>query len=170
MEQITTQSIILMQGPPASGKSTIARQYQEEHPETSVIVSRDSFRHARGKYWVPKQEKYITALEQFAIKEAAEMGFTVLVDATNMNPAMIADVVEIAKPLRIPVIGYMVHVPLETCIARDINKNREHTVGSTVIRSFYKKYEDYCRIHNLDRSETISIHSIYNLENATDNN
>ena len=169
MEQ-TTQSIILMQGPPACGKSTYARKYQEEHPETTVIVSRDSFRHARGKYWIPRQEKYITALEQFAIKEAAEMGFTVLVDATNMNPGMIAEIVEIAKPLNLPVMGYMIHTTLGECLHRDLNKDREHTVGAACINGFYKKYEDYCRIHNLDRSQEYSIHTIYNPENATDNN
>ena len=170
MERNHQIGIVLMQGPPACGKSTRARQYQEQNPETSVIVSRDALRHTRGKYWVPKQEKYITTLEQFAIRQAVEMGYTAIVDATNMNPVMIAEIVGIAKGLNVPVIGCMIHTTLEECLKRDVNKDREHTVGTMVIRNFYKKYEEYCRVHNLDRSTEFSIHTIYNPENATNDN
>lgn len=175
MEYPTQQAIILMQGPPACGKSTHARKYQESDPEHIVIVSRDAFRHARGKYWVPKQEDYITALEQFAVDQAIEMGYTVIVDATNMNPAMIADMVEIARLHNIPVVGCMVHTTLDECLKRDRNKDREHTVGAVVINNFYKKYIDYCQAHNLDTTlattdTPFSLHFIYNPENATDNN
>ena len=57
------KKLFIMQGIPASGKSTIARKLQEESPTTRVIVSRDAIRHARGVYWVPEQEKYISQIE-----------------------------------------------------------------------------------------------------------
>ena len=164
MEEQIVPSIVLMQGPPACGKSTYARKYNEQHPETSVIVSRDAFRHARGKYWVPSQEKYITALERFAISEGLVHGYTVIVDATNMNPAMIANIVEIAREYEVAVFAIMIHATLEECIKRDLNKDREHTVGETVIRNFYKKYQDYCNQHGLDHDNEFSMDIIYNPE------
>lgn len=172
MEHTTGPAIILMQGPPACGKSTKARTIQEGDPENVVIVSRDSFRHARGKYWIPSQEKYITALEHFAISQGLEMGYMVVVDATNMNPAMISDMVKIAKSYSAPVVGVMCHETLETCLKRDLNKNREHSVGETVINKFYEKYVGYCNIHNIDIIPgSFSIHFIYNPENhATNDN
>ena len=41
--------LIILTGPPASGKSTFAKQYIQEHPDTK-IVSRDEIRHRFGEY------------------------------------------------------------------------------------------------------------------------
>lgn len=175
MEQITGQGIILMQGPPACGKSTLARKHQGSDPDNIIIVSRDAIRHGRGKYWVPSQEQYISAIEHFSIEQGVKMGYTVIVDATNMNAKMIDQIKVIAKANNIPVIGCMVHATLEACIKRDINENREHSVGQSVIKRFYSIYAEYCDRHNLDITKAFSetpytIHTIYSPENATDNN
>ena len=175
MEYPEEQAIILMQGPPACGKSTRARGVQKSNPTKYVIVSRDAFRHARGEYWIPNQEKYITALEQFAIRQAVAMGYTAIVDATNMNEKMIGDIENIAAEYGIPMFGCMVHATLEECLKRDLNKDREHSVGATVIKRFYYKYAEYCRNHNLDITKAFdefpfTLHIIYNPENATDCN
>ena len=50
--------ILVLQGPPASGKSTCARGLIKNNKEW-VIVSRDSIRESRGDYWVPEQEDYV---------------------------------------------------------------------------------------------------------------
>lgn len=169
MEQ-TEQKLILLQGPPACGKSTIAIKEQAKDVDGSVIVSRDSFRDGRGKYWVPKQESYITALEQFAVDQALRMGYTVIVDATNMNPGMIRELVAMAEARFVPVWGWMVHETLENCLDRDNNITRSHHVGPMVIRNFYKKYQDYCRAHNLEMVPgTISKYLIYNPLNCQHN-
>lgn len=169
MEQITGQGIILMQGPPACGKSTIARKHQESDPDNIIIVSRDAIRHGRGKYWVPSQEQYVSAIERFSIEQGVKMGYTVIVDATNMNPGMINKIKDIAATNHVPVVGCMVHATFEECIKRDINKNREHSVGQSVIKRFYDMYVEYCLRHNLDISKALSempytIHTIYSPE------
>lgn len=145
-----SQSLILMQGPPASGKSTIAVKEQAADAEHIAIVSRDALRHARGVYWVPKQERYITTIEQFAVDEGLRMGLTVIVDATNMNPGMIANFVAMAEARHIPVYGWMVHTHLKDCIERDKDPLRAHHVGAGVITNFYNKYRAYCHQHGIE--------------------
>lgn len=163
----SNQRLILMQGVPACGKSTIAIKEQAADAEHTVIVSRDELRHARGVYWVPKQENYITALEQFAVDEGLRMGYTVIVDATNMNPNMIRDLVAMAECRHIPVWGWMVHETLENCLARDANIDRRHHVGAMVIRNFYKKYTDYCNQHNIKMEPgTVTKYLMYNPHNC----
>ena len=56
------KKIIVLQGPPASGKSTWARDTAKAGTPY-VIVNRDSIREARGEYWIPEQETYISDLE-----------------------------------------------------------------------------------------------------------
>ena len=66
--------LIILQGPPASGKSTIATKWQSEDPNNRFIVSRDALRHARGQYWIPEQEDLITRFELYMIREALADG------------------------------------------------------------------------------------------------
>ena len=78
--------LFIMQGIPGSGKSTIARKLQEESPTTRVIVSRDAIRHARGVYWVPEQEKYISQIEYSEIVFALEFGYDDIIEfATKLR-------------------------------------------------------------------------------------
>lgn len=49
--------IIVLQGPPASGKSTKAKELLEQYgADKAVIVCRDSIRESSGEYWVPSRE------------------------------------------------------------------------------------------------------------------
>lgn len=63
--------IIILQGPPACGKSTKAKALLNQYGvDKAVIVCRDSIREACGEYWVPSREDYITDLEYFTVKNA----------------------------------------------------------------------------------------------------
>ena len=53
--------ILVLQGVPASGKSTFARSLVLKD-KSYVIVSRDAIREARGDYWIPEHEDYISKL------------------------------------------------------------------------------------------------------------
>lgn len=66
------RQILVLQGVPASGKSTFARKLATEHTNW-VIVNRDSMRKARGTYWLPSQENYIDDLEMNAVDSIVEM-------------------------------------------------------------------------------------------------
>lgn len=134
--------LIILQGLPASGKSTWAKEYQAAEPTTRVIVSRDSIRHSRGQYWVPKQEPYITRLEEVAVMTGLEMGYEVILDATNLNPEHLQKWSALASKYDATVEKVHFNTPVDVCIAQDMNPNRIHRVGSAVILSFYNKYKE----------------------------
>lgn len=131
--------ILYTVGLPASGKSTWAKQWAEENTDW-VRVSRDDLRNMRGKYWIPKDEKLITKLENTCIIEALRAGKHVIVDATNLNDAL---VVNRTKMLReefpnLQAERKFFEIDVEEAIKRDLK--RDASVGEAVIRGMYEKY------------------------------
>lgn len=133
--------IIVLQGPPACGKSTWAKQYVTENPDT-VIVCRDSFREGRGIYWNPKQEKYISDLEMFAVVNAVDRGYEVIIDATNLNPKTIEKWNVLAKDKKCKIEFKEFYIPFEEAVARDEARAAAggHSVGKKEIKRFYRTY------------------------------
>ena len=132
--------IIVLQGPPASGKSTWARKYQEEHRTDTVIVSRDNERDARGVYWEQSQEDYITACEEFKLREGLKRGYNVIMDSTNLNPRTIDKWNRVAKEMNVGIEFKEFYIPFAEALKRDANPDRTHQVGKKVIKSFYQRY------------------------------
>ena len=133
-------TLTILQGPPASGKSTIARQMQAESPKDTVIVCRDSLRRARGVYWIPEQEKFIDQLEYFMAEKALEMGYNVIIDATNLNPYTIRKWDVLATKQQAEISYIKLEVSLDECLKRNNNPDRDHEVPEETIRHFFKKY------------------------------
>lgn len=77
--------LIILVGIQGSGKSTYARSLANKDPEHVVIVSRDSIRKSLGKYWVPKREDLVSEIELSSIWHGLDLGYTVIVDATNFR-------------------------------------------------------------------------------------
>lgn len=132
------QEIFMMQGPPAGGKSTKARELYNEDKLNRVIVNRDSIRDSRGDYWVPEQEQYISKLEEFAVCLALDSGLSPIIDATNLNPKTIQKWVDIAKEYLVDLTTIECVVPYKEALERD--SKRERSVGKKVLRNFYMKY------------------------------
>jgi predicted kinase len=127
-----------MQGPPAGGKSTKAREIYNEDKLHRVIVNRDSIRDSRGDYWVPEQESYISKLEEHAVRAAIESGLSPIIDATNLNPKTRQKWVDLALEYKVDLTTIECVVPYQEALTRD--SNRERPVGKKVLRDFYKRY------------------------------
>ena len=136
--------ILVLQGPPANGKSTYAREFIKGKQDW-VIVNRDSLREGRGDYWIPSQEDYISDLEEFSIKAAIKRGYNVIIDATNLNPKTIDKWNKLAKETNSSTEFKKFYIPFKEALERD--KNRERSVGEKVLRRFYQQYypEQYMR-------------------------
>ena len=131
------QKLIILQGIPASGKSTWAREFIRNNTGY-VRVCRDDLRRMRGLYWIPEQEGMISAWEDNCIEEALKE-YSVVIDATNLNPRTVAKWEGIAKKFKVNVEYKLFNTPLEECIARDA-KRGEEAVGEAVVKDFYYKY------------------------------
>ena len=129
--------IIVLQGPPASGKSTWARETAKAGTPY-VIVSRDSIRNARGAYWGPNQEDYITDIEECGVNFAINRGLIPIIDATNLNPKTIEKWERIAKENNCDIEYKQFYIPFKEALERDTN--RAQPVGKKVLKNFYTKY------------------------------
>ena len=129
--------LIILQGVPAAGKSTWAREFIKGKKDW-VIVNRDSIRDGRGDYWIPEQEEYISDLEKYHVTRALERGLNVIIDATNLNPKTIAKWKQVAKQFSIEPEWIEFTITYQEAIERD--SKRERPVGKGVIRDFFNKY------------------------------
>jgi predicted kinase len=137
--------LIICRGVPASGKSTYSKQWVLEDSKKRVRVNRDDIRRMLGKYWVPSREKLVSAYEETIIHHSLSMGYSVIIDATNMKSKK--DHLSIWKQRtkwnmnqNIVDIEFkdFFDVPLEECIRRD-SERTEMKVGEDVIKRFYDK-------------------------------
>ena len=133
--------IIVLQGIPCSSKSTWAREFIKGKQDW-VIVNRDSIRLARGDYWIPTQEDYISSLEEYAVIAAIDSDLNVIIDATNLNPKTIAKWQSIADNTNSEIEFKFFDVSVKEAIARDIQRGKAGgiSVGDKVIKDFYNKY------------------------------
>ena len=134
---MTKNKIIVLQGPPASGKSTWARETAKAGTPY-VIVNRDAIRLARGDYWIPEQENYISDMEEYGVRSAINRNLIPIIDATNLNPKTIKKWEDLAKELNCELEYKKFYIPFKEALERD--SNRELSVGKKVLKNFYTKY------------------------------
>lgn len=128
-----------MQGPPGCGKSTQVKYiYEALGKESTVIISRDAIRLGRGDYWVPSQEQWVTLVENDMAHNAADCGYNIIIDATNLNPKVIVRWEAFAEVYGYTLIKEPIYRPLEWCVEAD--KGRERSVGKDIIESFFDRY------------------------------
>lgn len=132
--------LIILQGAPGAGKSTMARKLHARSPKDTVIVSKDSLREGRGTYWLPSQEPYITELQEFAIMRGLERQYNVIVDSVNLEDSVVDRLIQIGTKCQANVEIMTILTPMDECIKRDKNKNKRHPVGSKVIERYFNEY------------------------------
>lgn len=135
-------------GLPGSGKSTWAREYQKENPNT-VLVNKDELRamlhnsvHSKGR------EDFVCMMRDFIITTALLKGHDVIVHDTNFHPShpeSFKKIVDLHNNSLLPKqprvtleVKDFSDVPLEECIRRD--QKRPNYVGEKVIKKMYNQY------------------------------
>jgi predicted kinase len=134
---MSNQKIIVLQGIPASGKSTWSKEFVKGK-EDWIRVCRDDIRSMRGDYWIPSQESFIDKVEQYAVESALKSGYNVVIDATNFNPKTVAKWMELAQINDTDFDIKRFDIALDEAIRRD--SLRERPVGAKVVKDFYHKY------------------------------
>ena len=125
-----------MQGLPASGKTTWAKEYCKNNKDF-VRINRDDLREMIGNY-SHHHEEMIREMEYEDAIIALEVGYSVIIDGINFSQTTINKWKETAEKLGHKFeIKYM-HCTLETCILRDAI--RPKPVGDDVIKGIYNQY------------------------------
>lgn len=145
---MTKLVVIATQGFSASGKTTWSLRWVAEDPAHRARVNRDALRlmltgdPARTRL-TEDQERLITAWEYTAIRAALRLGRSVVVDATNIAPNVMAGLRGIARGegVKFQVQSFL-HVSVDECIARDEVRLAlgEPSVGAAAIRDQEAQY------------------------------
>ena len=132
--------IEVLQGLPASGKTTYARKKIALDPYNLVRINKDDIRtmlhnsiHSYGN------EKLVVKIESALIEKSLEEGRSVIVDSTNLNESNVIRIKNIAS--KYPKVKFVINyfdLPLQDCLTR--NAERDTKVPEDVIRGMYGKY------------------------------
>lgn len=128
--------LVMLRGIPASGKS---RRAKELVAQGFIRVNRDDLRISlNGGKFTRSNEKLIVKVRDHIIREALLAGRSVCDDNTNMPEKNATHLRQLAKECGAQFEVEEFHVDLHTAIERDAQ--REHSVGETVIRSFWNQW------------------------------
>jgi len=122
--------LIIMQGLPASGKTTKSKEMLKADGN-AIRVNKDELRlmlHGdRG--WSGKQEGLTNKVQKAMIVEGLSLGKTVIVDDTNLNNSRVDSLKSLAGSHKVQIV--QVDTPFDECVYRD--SMREESVGRDVI-------------------------------------
>lgn len=143
--------IILCRGIQGSGKTTWAKQYCKEHPNT-IRVNRDDIRQMFSQKWSKELEQIVIDTELRAIDNALYEEMDVVVDdVSNLNKYTVDKIWDIVKKYQqmrsisdYGIIYQDLFTPLQDCIERD--SKRPNPIGEEVIRKTYEKYKDVLKV------------------------
>lgn len=143
------QVILLLQGCPASGKSTFAEklfQVSKDHDGSRginrfkfIIVCRDDIRAAKGIDQRDFSRELEVSVEQMKqVHEILELGYSLIVADTNLNPKYFDVWEKIANEYDAELQKLLLYIPYWEAVKRD--KARDRHVGHRVIERFYRQY------------------------------
>lgn len=133
------KTVYLLQGLPASGKTTWAKEVIDNNPGKYTRVNKDDLRSMmdNGK-WSKSNEKLVLEVRDAIISEALWVGRHVIVDDTNLHEKHVHQVRTIARMLGAKFEIKFFDVDVNEAIERDLK--RPNSVGSKVIKDMYKQF------------------------------
>lgn len=126
-------------GIPASGKSTWAKEYVKQHPNTLRVNKDDLRAMLHNGVHTKDNEKLVNTLQDEMVFIGLTQGKTVVVDNTHLNIHHYHNMKKIAKQAGAEFELMKFPVTLEEAIARD--SRREKSVGEEVIRRIYEEFK-----------------------------
>ena len=132
------RDFIIMVGLPGSGKSTIAKDFENNYH--SKVFSSDEY---RKKLLGSEENQGNNALVFNTIyadlKEFFKSGKDAILDATNITRKGRVQWINLAKSFGYTITAYVVNTKLSECVKRD--SNRERKVGVQVMQKMIKRFE-----------------------------
>lgn len=154
------QTLIILRGAPASGKSSIARALRNFDKKVAWLKV-DNFKpffadDASGAL------EYVNGSSIATLDYLLANGFSVVMEGVFQNPACIEDALAIAKSKNISAHAYDLRCSLETLLERDQNRDE--------VKSGYSKPVDYSvleKIHNTLQSNPSKDAEIFDVEDKS---
>lgn len=148
------KTLLVLQGLPASGKSTYAVKWVNEDPEHRLRINQDSIRRMFGKYWLEdkiqlkKRESITSNITMELLKQSMFNQFDIVLDNMNFNSKVLGTIEDYVNYFNMKFVelqAYQIEYklfkePLQTLINRD--SKRDISVGANVITNLYNRYYD----------------------------
>lgn len=132
------KKVIILQGLPASGKSTWAKQQIDENKGMYKRVNKDDLRLMLDNgNWSQDNEKFILKIRDEIILKSLENGKHIIVDDTNLAPKHIEHIKQLIKGLAEIEVKFF-EIDIDEAIKRDLK--RTISVGEKVIQDMYDRY------------------------------
>lgn len=139
------QKILILQGLPASGKSTFAKELMAKEPGKWKRINKDLLRLMfDDSKWSPENEQIVVRARNSFIYQFIRDGFNVIIDDTNFSESHIKVIQAIAGTIKntdkidVGVEIKLIDTPVYECIERD--SKRKEMVGKKVILGMYNQY------------------------------
>ena len=133
--------LVIIRGLPGCGKSTLARKWVEESPDTRAEVNRDALRLMLGGYAVgsPAQEKMVTKIQHQTIKDLLKSGVDVISSDCNLQTKYVRELVKIANTVGAEIeVMDRSNIPLHTVREWNAHRTDKVPVPEHVINRMYK--------------------------------
>lgn len=139
-------TLIITIGLPGSGKTTRAKAWVDESPETRARVNRDDIREMLHGGWLGSdvQEDQVTAVAHGGIHAMLRRGVNVICDDTNLHDAHVRALIAVADRSGAEIVFWdMLDVAVDVCVQRDALRGARggRFVGEKVIRSMHDGYQ-----------------------------
>jgi predicted kinase len=134
--------LVLTRGLPASGKTTFARNWVAEDPGMRTRVNRDDLRAMMFGGWTgkPDHEDAVTCAQRGAVAHLITVGWSVVVDDTNLNPLHLDALRRLGERMDAEVeVVDLTDVPPQECERRDALRG-DKAVGATVIWNMFERW------------------------------
>lgn len=132
------KQLLLLQGLPASGKTTYALKLCSEDPNW-IRLNKDDIREFIGTLpWTRELENTIIQIQRLIAFTYVNYGKCLIVDDTNFQVEYVNYWQEFANAHNYEFIKLIFNTPVEECIDRD--SKRTKSVGKDVILKMYEKY------------------------------
>jgi tRNA uridine 5-carbamoylmethylation protein Kti12 len=135
-----TVRLLILQGVPASGKTTAAKQLQAAEPGVWKRVSRDDLRIMLDDYVFSKEnEAHVIKIRNLLIVGFLEAGYNVIVDETCAAPGSVEKIKKVVEGAFLDVLVEVrrFDVTLETALARNAARSGHARVPDDVITRMY---------------------------------
>jgi predicted kinase len=135
-----TKEVLILQGLPASGKSTWSREFIKSNPGWKRVNKDDLRRMLDAGVWSKHNEKFIVMMRDNLIHNCLANGHNVIVDDTNFEPKHIERVSKIASQYSATVSNRTFNVDPKECIKRNELRPEHERVPEKVIWDMYNRY------------------------------